>query len=73
MAHRDKTQVRISTELDAYLENLSKELTKEAKWRHPVKKTEASKYLAQLLNKKSTLRLRRRGKNTIDMNLIWED
>lgn len=61
----------ISKEMDDYLENLSKRLSKEFNWRQPVKKTEASKYLAQLLNKKSTLRVKKKGKK-IFMDLIWD-
>jgi len=72
MADRKYPREYIAKELDEYLANLSKKLTKEANWRQPVKKTEASKYLAQLLNKKSTLRLKKKGKNIIDMDLVWD-
>lgn len=73
MADRNRIRIIVSKDLDTYLDNLSKKLTKEANWRQPVKKTEASRYLAQLLNKKSTLRLKKKGKNIIDMDLIWWD
>ena len=73
MANRSRVQAWISKDLDYYLKNLSEKLSKKANWRRPVKKTEASKYLAQLLNKKSTLRIKKKGKNIIDMDLLWED
>lgn len=72
MANRDITRVCISKEMDDYLDNLSKKLTREAKWRVEVTKTEASKYLAKLLNKKSALKLRKKGKNKLEMDLAWD-
>lgn len=63
----------ISKDLDKYLTDLSVKLTKEANWRMPIKKAEASRYLAQILNKNSTLRLKKKKKNVLDINLVWRN
>ena len=73
MSNRNRVRTFISKDLDNYLQDLSRELSNKTNWRRPVKKTEASRYLAQLLNKKSTLRLKKKKHNIIDMDLIWDE